>query len=185
MTSTAELSHIGLRLFLERGFEATTVDDIAAAAGIGRRTFFRYFPSKNDLAWGDFDALVASMREHLAATPAELPMIAALRVAIVEFNRFPVEEIEYHRQRMRLILNAPALVGHSALRYQSWRTAIAEFVAARAGGTPDDLLPSTVGSVMLGLALGAYAYWLAHPETELVTAIETAFDELGAAFGDA
>ena len=48
-TTHGELSHVALALFLERGFDHTTVDDIAAAAGISRRTLFRYFPSKNDL----------------------------------------------------------------------------------------------------------------------------------------
>ncbi|MCQ0020665.1 TetR family transcriptional regulator [Actinomadura madurae] len=51
-TSRGELERVALRLFAERGFEETTVDDIASAAGIGRRTFFRYYGSKNDVVWG-------------------------------------------------------------------------------------------------------------------------------------
>lgn len=50
-----ELSRVALRLFHEHGFEAATIDAIAAAAGISRRTYFRYFESKNDVAWGEFD----------------------------------------------------------------------------------------------------------------------------------
>ncbi len=65
-TTHGELSHVALRLFLERGFEETTVDDIVQVAGIGRRTFFRYFRSKNDLPWGDFDTLLERMRANLA-----------------------------------------------------------------------------------------------------------------------
>ena len=182
-TSTAELSHIGLRLFLERGFEAVTVDEIAAAAGIGRRTFFRYFASKNDLPWGDFDALVAAMREHLAETSDEVPMVEALREAIVEFNRYPPEEVGYHRQRMQLLFTVPALVGHSSLRYESWRRVIAEFVARRTRTAPDDLLPSAVSSAMLGAALGAYSHWLAHPAADLAAVMRAAFDDLAAVFG--
>src|SRR5579863_5655824 len=49
VTSQAELEHIAFDLFEANGFEQTTVEDIATAAGIGRRTFFRYFPSKNDV----------------------------------------------------------------------------------------------------------------------------------------
>ena len=56
VTSRAELEQTAFALFAERGFEQTTVDEIAAAAGIGRRTFFRYFPSKNDVPWGAFEA---------------------------------------------------------------------------------------------------------------------------------
>lgn len=86
-TSVAELSHVGLALFIRNGFDATTVDDIAEAAGIGRRTFFRYFPSKNDLAWGDFDGLVAAMHDYLLALPSDVPLRTAIRSAVIEFNR--------------------------------------------------------------------------------------------------
>ena len=57
-TTKAELGRIGLSLFIDRGFSNVTVEDIAHAAGIGRRTFFRYFASKNDVAWGDFEELL-------------------------------------------------------------------------------------------------------------------------------
>ena len=61
-------------MFVERGFERTTVDEIAAAAGIGRRTLFRYFPSKNDLAWGEFDDMLARFRVVLASLPTDIPV---------------------------------------------------------------------------------------------------------------
>ena len=62
ITSRAELEHVAFGLFERQGFEKTTIDDIASAAGIGRRTFFRYFPSKNDVPWGDFEAELERMR---------------------------------------------------------------------------------------------------------------------------
>jgi TetR/AcrR family transcriptional regulator, regulator of mycofactocin system len=62
-TSRAELERVALDLFTSRGFEETTVDDVAAAAGIGRRTFFRYYASKNDAVWGDFDAQLEKLRQ--------------------------------------------------------------------------------------------------------------------------
>jgi len=125
-TSRGELSHLALQLFLERGFDGTTVDDIAAAAGIGRRTVFRYFASKNDLPWGDFEALLERMRGFLRGLPADTPLLQALGAAIIDFNRLPEEEIPYHRKRMELLLNVPALAAHSTLRYESWRQVIAE-----------------------------------------------------------
>src|SRR5579875_1846480 len=65
VTSRAELEHVAFELFAAKGFEQTTVDDIAAAAGIGRRTFFRYFPSKNDVPWGMFELELERMRVRL------------------------------------------------------------------------------------------------------------------------
>ena len=77
VTSRAELERIGFELFALQGFDDTTVDDIAAAAGIGRRTFFRYFSSKNDLVWGDFEEHLLRLRELLAATSTDAPLVDA------------------------------------------------------------------------------------------------------------
>lgn len=141
MTSRAELERIGFELFARQGFDDTTVDDIAAAAGIGRRTFFRYFSSKNDLVWGDFEEHLLRLRELLAATSTDAPLVDALREAVVEFNSFDPVEVPWHRQRMELILRVPTLQADSTLRYASWRAVVMEFVAARTGLPPTDMVP--------------------------------------------
>lgn len=182
-TTHGELSHVALTLFLEQGFDRTTADQIASAAGISRRTLFRYFRSKNDLAWGDFDGLLESMREHLAATDPDTPLMQALREAIVEFNSYPEHELPYHRSRMDLLLNVPSLTAHSTLRYAGWRRVIAEYVADRREESPDDLTPQTIAWACLGLSLSAYEQWLAHEDLDLVELIERAFDTADAAFG--
>jgi mycofactocin system transcriptional regulator len=174
-TTTAALSHVGLELFIARGFDATTVDDIAAAAGIGRRTFFRYFASKNDVPWGDFDALLQGMRDHLRAVPSDVPLWPSLRHAVVEFNRFPATEAPIHRRRMELILGVPALVAHSTLRYDAWRQVIAEHAARRLALPPDSLEPQAIGWTCLGIALAAYEQWLHHADADLGALLERAF----------
>lgn len=163
----AHLSHVGIQLFLKRGFDETTIDDIAAAAGIGRRTFFRYFASKNDLPWGDFDRLVASMRAHLASDNSEDSLGAVLSRAIIEFNRFPPQELVHHKQRMQLLLNVPELVAHSTLRYSSWRQVIAEYAAIRLGTQPGELRPQLIAWAMLAAAMTAYEQWLDRDESDL------------------
>ena len=86
-TSRADLEQVAFTLFASRGFDRTTVDEIAAAAGIGRRTFFRYFPSKNDIPWGAFEDELERMRVRLKACPPEVPLMDAIRVALIDFNR--------------------------------------------------------------------------------------------------
>lgn len=172
-TSRAELEQVALDLFAERGFEATTVDDIAAAAGIGRRTFFRYYSSKNDVVWGDFDAGLATLRERLAAESGR-PLLDALRVAVLAFNALEPEQAPWHRERMELILRVPALQAHSTLRYRAWREVVAEHAAARLGQTPADLLPQLVAHSCLGAALTAYEQWLHDPAADLAPLLEEA-----------
>ncbi|MEV4623526.1 mycofactocin system transcriptional regulator [Asanoa sp. NPDC049573] len=181
-TSRAELSLIALRLFAERGFEATTVDDVAAAAGIGRRTLFRYFPSKNDLPWGDFDEQLEHMRAHLDETPDGVPLMDTLRRAVVEFNRLPPEEVPWHRQRMRLLLDVPALQAHSTLRYQAWRDVVAEYAARRLGVPADSPAPSAIAWALLGVALSAYEQWLRHDDADLTELLETSLAMLDNGF---
>ena len=158
---------MAMLLFSERGFDATTVDDIAAAAGIGRRTFFRYFGSKNDVVWGRFAEGLGDFRASLAATAVDVPIGEALRHAIVAFNALAPAQVPVHRQRMSLILTVSSLQAHSTLMYAEWRAVVAEFVAARTGAAPDDLLPRLAGHVMLGAAVSAYEHWLADGQSEL------------------
>lgn len=182
ITSRAELEQVAFDLFERRGFEQTTVDDIASAAGIGRRTFFRYFGSKNDVPWGDFDGELARMRRRLAATPPGAPLMDAIRQAIVDFNRMPPGQLPAHRRRMTFILGVPALQAYSTLRFAAWRQVIADFVAQRTGQRPDALLPRTVGHAMLGVAVAAYEQWLASPGDDLCELLDSAVRALGSAF---
>ncbi len=182
MTSRADLEQVAFDLFERQGFERTTIDDIARAAGIGRRTFFRYFPSKNDVAWGDFDAELARMRLRLNAAPARVPLMDAIRHAVVDFSRVAPEQIPAHRRRMELILRVPALQAHSTLRYAAWRQVIADFVAERTGLEPDALLPRAVAHAMLGVAVAAYEQWLETGDDDLCNLLDTAVLDLARAF---
>jgi mycofactocin system transcriptional regulator len=178
VTSRSELEQRALELFAVRGFEATTVDDIAAAAGIGRRTFFRYFASKNDAVWGDFEQGLSDLRARLATAAPGQPLLDALREAVLAFNRFDPAEVPWHRDRMALILRVPALQAHSALRYAAWRDVVAEFAARRLGEPADALLPQLVGHSCLGAAMTAYEQWLAHPDADLQQLLDRALRAL-------
>ena len=183
-TSRSAVSRTALEMFADRGFEETTVDDIADALGVSRRTLFRYFASKNDMVWGDFDWVLGRLRRCLDATASDEPLHVALRRAAVESNRYEDEQLPELRIRMRLITGVPALQAHSALRYAEWREVIAEWVGERLGCEPADLIPQTVAHAALGTSMAAFLVWVDDPSSDLVANLEQAYRLLGEGLRD-
>ena len=175
-TTRHQITDVAIELFAGRGFDDVSVDDVAEAAGIARRTLFRYYPSKNAIPWGDFDAHLQHLRDLLAAVGPTVPTEQALRDALLSFNTFDKSEIPRHRLRMQVILRTTELQSYSLTMYSGWCDVIADFVAARSGTKPDDLVPQTVAWVMLGVALSAYEHWLANESLSLTQALGDAFD---------
>lgn len=178
-TTREQIEQAALALFAAQGFDDTTVEEIAAAAGIGRRTFFRYFRSKNDVVWGDFDGGLDRLRDDLAAADPGRPWPDVLRHAVVAFNALRPEQVATHRARMELILHVPALQAHATLMYARWREVVAEFVAARTGAAPDDFGPRLVGHTALAAAVAAYEQWLTDPSASLPDLLATGLHLLG------
>ena len=175
VTSRAELERIALDLFIRNGFNATTLDDIATAAGIARRTFFGYYASKNDVVWGDFDALLRGMEAWLAEVHDDRPLLETLTEAVVRFNDLPAEAVPAHRRRMALILHVPTLQAHSTLRYADWRDVVARYAARRLDEPVDGLLPQLVGHLALAAAVTAYEQWLADESADLPSLLTAAY----------
>jgi TetR/AcrR family transcriptional regulator, regulator of mycofactocin system len=175
-TSWDHISNVAIDLFADRGFDEVSVDDVAEAAGIARRTLFRYYPSKNALPWGDFEAHLTHMRDLLADLDPDVPIGEALRTALLAFNTFDDAETARHRRRMRVILQTAALQAYSMTMYAGWRAVVAAFVARRLGTKDADVVPQTVAWTMLGVALSAYEHWLADESVSLMRALGDAFD---------
>jgi mycofactocin system transcriptional regulator len=171
-TSHAAIEQAAFRLFAEKGFEATTIDAIAEAVGVGRRTLFRYYRSKNDIPWGQFARTLDWFREILASVPEDLALYDAVGLAVTRFNEFPADASPSHLDRMRLILETPTLQAHSVLRYAEWRDVISQYVAGRLGLEPGDLQPQLVGHISLALAMTAYDRWLEEPDTSVATLVQ-------------
>src|SRR4051794_37424500 len=85
-TSLAAIEQAAFRLFTSRGFGGTTLDDIAAAVGVSRRTVLRYYASKNDIAWGQFEGTLDGFRATLEAIPQDIPVHEAVHRGVIEFN---------------------------------------------------------------------------------------------------
>ena len=173
VTSRAELEQTAFALFAERGFEQTTVDEIAAAAGIGRRTFFRYFPSKNDVPWGAFEVELDRMRVRLKACPPEVPLMDAIRVALIDFNRVAPAQVPA----------APAADGADPAGARAARALdVAVHRLARRSSPssspsapasrPDDLAPQAIAHAVLGVAVAAYEQWLDDASADLGTLLD-------------
>jgi mycofactocin system transcriptional regulator len=175
-TTQDHITDVALALFASRGFDEVSVDDVAKAAGIARRTLFRYYASKNAIPWGDFDAHLQHLRDLLGSLSTEIPLAEALREALLSFNTYDDQEMAQHRQRMRVILETAGLQAYSMTMYAGWREVIAAYVAQRIGAVPADLMPQTVGWLMLGVALSAYEHWLADESVALADAIAEAFE---------
>ena len=180
-TSRESVERTALAMFASRGFEQTTVEEIAAELGVGRRTVFRYFPSKNDIVWGDFDRVLHRLRDELDGQGEEVSVMEALAAAAVASNSYPAEQLPELRTRMTLITTVPALQAHSALRYADWRGVVADYVARRRGERPGDLVPQTVAFAALGASMAAFSVWVADGG-DLEACLRGAYAALGAGF---
>lgn len=185
-TSRRALEVIALRMFAEHGFEHTTIEAISAAAGVSKRTFFRYFDSKADVLWSDFDAEVGTIREALRTAPDDMPMVDAIRTAVLAANHYGAQDVPELRARMNLVGSVPALHASAAVHYDAWERAVSEFVAERTHQPPEALFPLTVGRATLAACRAAYDRWVARADAELTVYLDAALRALGEGFaGDA
>ena len=183
-TSARELELIALRLFTSQGFEATTVDQIAAVAGVSRRTFFRYYTSKSDVLWNEFDNEVETIRRLLAETPGELPVMDAVRRAVVAANHYRAEDVPELRMRMNLLRSVPELFASAAIHYDAWERAVTDFVAARSAQPADSLYPLAVGRAVLASCRAGFDRWAARADADLTVYLDAALHALAAGFRD-
>ena len=181
-TSRRELELIALRLFTERGFDETTIDHIAAEAGVSRRTFFRYFNSKASVLWSEFDTEVETIRAALRDMPDDMPMMDAIRKAVVAANHYRAEDVPELRTRMNLVGSVPDLHASAATHYDAWEQAISEFVATRIDEPADSIYPLAVGRATLATCRAAYDRWVARADTDLTVYLNAAITALAAGF---
>ncbi|WP_158678692.1 TetR family transcriptional regulator [Streptomyces sulphureus] len=171
-----------LRLFVENGYERTTVEQIAEAAEIAHTTFFRYFPSKEHVVFADeYDLL---LREAITSRPDEEPVLMAVRNGVVELCRSTLDaDQEELLTRMRLIDQVPALRARLPQHQRDETGFLAEFLARRLGRDSDDLvvrvLVGVLGSMVAEVLLAWARYSGEQPLEELFASL---FDEVSEFF---
>ena len=173
-TSRRTLERIALGLFAEQGFDATTVEQIADRAGVSRRTFFRYFDTKADVLWSEFDAEVQTLHRLLAEAPADRPLTEAIRQAVLAANHYGVDDVAGLRTRMRVVSGVPALQASSTAHYDNWAGALAQFAARRLGQQPNDLIPQAIGFSALGVCRAAFDQWVTRRDDDLIRYLDQA-----------
>jgi AcrR family transcriptional regulator len=161
-----------IELFHRNGFEGTTVDDIAAAADISPRTFFRYYASKEEVLFSRFDETLELLRDFLYSRPPEVTVSAALREASQQFasmgTAMSADRATFDIFRSNDHLHARYLQSFFRLERMA-----AEWIADRAGLPADDFLPRTLAAVLASGARVALDVWVEQPGSDLQTVLET------------
>jgi TetR/AcrR family transcriptional regulator, regulator of mycofactocin system len=184
-TSRRELQLIAVRLFTAQGFEATTIEQITAAAGVSERTFFRYFTSKASVLWSEFETEVAAIKAALEDVPDGVPMMDAIRGAVVAANHYRAEDVPEMRMRMTLVATEPALSFGAAKHFADWERAVSEFAARRLGQPADSLYCLAIGRTVLAACRAAYDRWSARADDDLPRYLDAVLTALAAGFDPA
>jgi AcrR family transcriptional regulator len=158
------LTRAAMALFLERGFEATTLDDIAAAADISRRSFFHYFASKEDVVFAWQEESTAALIAAVAARPADESMLAAAENAITAMVRQlePGEAVAM----ARLKRDNPALQARDQVKYEKLERTLAEALGKRAGHKTEKLQARLVAMIATGAMRIGGEFWAAEGARE-------------------
>jgi AcrR family transcriptional regulator len=177
----SELEAVALRLFQRRGFNDVTVDDIASEAHISARTFYRYFPSKEDVFQQQIARRSAGLRAALAARPPDEPPMHALRVALTE--QIATEDTELLRRWIAVIVATPSVVRAvlGGIQLNTQRV-IAEFFGARLGQPSDALIPSMLAAAAQGVIQAAQTQWF-FQDGDLATTISECLEVLETGIG--
>jgi AcrR family transcriptional regulator len=141
-----EVVEHALRLFAEQGYESTTVDEIAEAAGISRRTFFRQFRSKDDVVFADHEALLARVAEFLAGAHTDPPM-AVVEAAMIVFARF-AQVREFAHRRYEVIREIPALRDREIIQGYRYERMFLDYLRGRLPDADDLTLAQYVAAVI-------------------------------------
>lgn len=171
----AELSEAALPLLVERGFESVTIDDLAAAAGVSRRTFFRYFSSKDDMVFAFLDQWAVRLAADIVARPADEDPVAAVHQAFRQLTR------AYEDRALvlvRLVRETPALRQQERINREHLRSAVVNALARRLGVNEErSLRPQILATIAFApLDAAMLAWFTRRPNQEIGTLLDEAME---------
>jgi AcrR family transcriptional regulator len=179
----AAIREHALRLFREQGYAATTVDQISEAADVSPSTFFRYFPTKEDVVLQDeMDVLALAAFE---AQSPELSPVAAFRAAAREaFASLNDDDLTKLRETAQLTLTVPELRARAMDEYTRTIEVIAEAAGKRSGRDPNDFSVRILAGAIVGVIMAATMPWTdlaaRQPDSDMFDRIDAALAQLEA-----
>jgi AcrR family transcriptional regulator len=177
----AQLTDAAFRLFGERGFDGTTIEDIVDEVEVSPRTFFRYFDSKEDVVIGFFDDMGLELRDLLAARPAGEAPFTALRRALDSLVDVYTERAGRVRAAKRLANETPSIRARLLDKHARWENWVTEVLADRLGvDSAADPRPRLIAAVSLAAFSCAVGSWLAGgARGDLHALVDDALDVVG------
>lgn len=169
-----------IELFERQGFDATTIEQIAAAADIAPRTFFSYFPTKDDLVLADYtdrlDRIIAEFARRPEAEPAWDALSASFAAVAADYTT----EVDRLASRFTIMATAPSVYARSLQLQAGWEQTLSDHLAERLGASLDDPAPRLLAATAVAVMRASLRHWLTsdHPEP-LPVLVEKAFERLG------
>ena len=157
-----QLAAAAIDLFATHGFDSVTVEQIAEQVWVSPRTFFRYFPSKEDVLWRNSDSFGAAVSKAILDEPADESALNAVRNAMVALTDVYGADPEAILVRAQIIAGSPSLQSRDLLEHAKWEAAVEGAVAHRLGVDPDiDMTPALIAAAAGAALRAAYARWVA------------------------
>jgi AcrR family transcriptional regulator len=167
-TTPVEIEQVALHLFRGQGFAATTVEQIAAGAGISTRSFFRYFRSKDEVIFGTGHAYQAVLLDAVAARPAERLVLPCLEPALVRFAEQMEPDRDLWLLRGTVARENPAVWPQIMAMYFRWELSLAEALQAAEPRPVDEFQAKVVAAEAIAVLVVAMRQWFAEGGVRLM-----------------
>lgn len=174
LRTRGDITAAALTLFEQRGYDDTTVEQIATSAGLSSATFFRYFSSKEDVLFADEDDVATTMTRMAAARPDRTMSVAALAAPVTEFAAAIVDAGESHRLT-RLVMTTRALEPRSLRMRLRWERDLAQQLAAERGLAGPALEHTLVAAIAVSCLTSALRHWDDRAGAEIDALVAAAF----------
>jgi AcrR family transcriptional regulator len=157
-----DIEFIALGVFAEHGFDATTVDEVAKAAGISESTFFRYFASKDDVLFAAPRRVGQRMCEGVLQRPPGEPLLAAWRAVISDDSLITADDLRSVALLKQIVQRSPSALPRIVADHVATQLHV-DTIAARLGADPSDVRPAIIAAAIYGALGAANTAWHSNP----------------------